>query len=445
MEIKKVLIANRGEIAIRVIRTCKELGIETVSIHSTIDENSLHVKMADESVCVGPAQALKSYLNPQAVLSAVEITGADSIHPGYGFLSENSEFAKMCNDCSLNFIGPSPEIIKSMGSKIESKEIARKAGVSTLESIILDGLSHKDIIKKINSLGLPVLIKASSGGGGRGMEVIRDLENLDKKIKKLESEAQSFFGDGTLFIEKFIERPRHIEVQIAGDNFGSIIHLGERDCTIQRNYQKVLEESPSMVLSEKLRQEICQSAVKIAGAVNYNSVGTVEFLFDLDSNKFYFIEMNTRIQVEHPVTEMVTGIDLIELQLMIAQNKKIKFKQEDIKFSGHAIECRINAEDSKTFLPSPGQIDHYHRPGGLGVRVDDYIYTGYKVSPFYDSMVSKIICHDQTRDRCVGRMKRAINETIIGGISTNLEMHSMILNNKEFLSNKYSTNFLKNL
>ncbi len=445
MEIKKVLIANRGEIAIRVIRTCKELGIETVSIHSTIDENSLHVKMADESVCIGPAQAVKSYLNPQAILSAVEITGADAIHPGYGFLSENPEFAKMCDDCSLNFIGPKPEIIKSMGSKIKSKEIARNAGVATLESIILDGLSHEEIIEKISDLGLPVLIKASSGGGGRGMEVIRDLGKLDKKIEKLQSEALSFFGDGTLFIEKFIERPRHIEVQIAGDNFGNIIHLGERDCTIQRNYQKVLEESPSMVLSTKLREEICQSAIKIAEAVNYNSVGTVEFLFDLDSKKFYFIEMNTRIQVEHPVTEMVTGVDLIELQLMIAQNKKIKFKQNDIKFSGHAIECRINAEDPKTFLPSPGQIDHYHRPGGLGVRVDDYIYTGYKVSPFYDSMVSKVICHDQTRDRCISRMKRAINETIIGGISTNLEMHTVILNNENFLSNQYSTNFLKNL
>ncbi|MCB9094593.1 MAG: acetyl-CoA carboxylase biotin carboxylase subunit [Halobacteriovoraceae bacterium] len=443
--IKKILIANRGEIAIRVMRSCRELGIETVSVHSTIDETSLHVKIADESVCIGPPAALQSYLNMHAILSAVEITGADAVHPGYGFLSENHEFARMCAKCGIVFVGPTPECLEVMGSKIRSKEIAKKAGVPILEAIAINNASENEILEKVAELQYPVIIKASAGGGGRGMKVINNDRDLLDSISTLKRESLLAFGDDTLFIEKYITNPRHIEVQVIADNFGNAVHLGERDCTIQRRYQKLIEESPSPVLTEAVREEICEAALALTRAVNYNSVGTVEFIFDQDSEKFYFMEMNTRIQVEHPVTEMRCNFDLISEQIKIANGEKLSVSQQDITWSDHVIECRINAENPKTMRPSPGKIDHYHRPGGLGIRVDDYIYTGYSVPPHYDSMLSKVIVKGRTREEAIKRMLRALDEMIVGGIETNIELHKKILLNKNFQENKYSTKFLETL
>ena len=442
MKIKKILIANRGEIAIRILRTCRELGIETVSIHSTEDENSLHVKLADESVCIGPAKSQLSYLNMPSVLSAAEITEADAVHPGFGFLSENFEFASLCQKWNLTFIGPSPDNIKNLGDKILSKEIAEAAGVPILKPIKVKDQSDKEIMSAVKKMGYPILIKASAGGGGRGMKMIDDDKDVIPSIKRLTEEALAAFGDGTLFIEKYITNPRHIEVQILADKKGNVIHLGERDCTIQRRYQKVIEESPSPVLDEKTRQKICQSAVDLANHVGYDSVGTVEYLFDQDSGKFYFMEMNTRIQVEHPVTEVRTGIDLIAEQIRSAQGDALRFKQEESTFKGHSIECRINAEDPVTSMPSPGMISYYHRPGGIGVRVDDFIYSGYKVSPHYDSMLAKIITMAMTRDECLNRMSRALEETVVSGIKTNLDLHKWIIEDSDFRGNNYATNFL---
>ncbi len=445
-KIKKVLIANRGEIAIRVIRSCRELGIETVAVHSTADEDSLHVKMADESVCIGPAKSTLSYLNIPQILSAADITGADAIHPGYGFLSENDEFAEMCGKWGITFIGPSVRCIQAMGDKIESKLIAKKANVPTLEPIYTTDKSHDDIRVEVEKMGFPVLIKASAGGGGRGMKKIENFDDLYISLTRLAEEAKAAFGDGTLFIEKYIENPRHIEIQILADQHGNVIHLGERDCTIQRRFQKILEEAPSPVLTPAKRQEICDSAVRLAKHVNYDSVGTVEFLFDQDTQQFYFMEMNTRIQVEHPVTEMRTGVDLISEQIRHADGGVCRLKQSDILFRNHVMEFRINAEDPKTGMPSPGFITHYHRPGGLGVRTDDYIYTGYTVPPYYDSMVSKIIVFADSRETCITRSKRVLSETVVGGIQTNIELHKRILNNAEFVEGHFSTNFLsKNL
>lgn len=439
---KKVLIANRGEIAIRVIRSCKELGIETVSIHSTADEDSLHVKMADESVCVGPAKSSLSYLNIPQILSAADITGADAIHPGYGFLSENEEFAEMCAKWGITFIGPSVKCIQSMGDKIESKITAKEAKVPTLEPIYVKDSSDAEIKKSVEGMGFPVLIKASAGGGGRGMKRIDNFEELFPALSRLQEEAKAAFGDGTLFIEKYIQNPRHIEVQILADQHGNVIHLGERDCTIQRRFQKILEEAPSPVLSQEVRSQICEAAVRLAKFVNYDSVGTVEFLYDQDTEKFYFMEMNTRIQVEHPVTEGRTGIDLISEQIRHAQGETNRFKQSDIIFRNHVMEFRINAEDPRTGLPSPGHITHYHRPGGIGVRTDDYIYTGYTVPPYYDSMVSKIIVQADNRANCITRAKRVLNETVVSGIQTNLNLHKEILDDPDFVSSKFSTNYL---
>ncbi len=438
----KVLIANRGEIAIRILRSCKELGIDTVSVHSTADEDSLHVKLADESVCIGPPKAPLSYLNIPSILSAAEITGADAIHPGYGFLSENSDFSKMCEDWKIKFIGPHRESLRTMGSKIESKKIAKNAGVPTLEPIYINELSDEEILTEVKKLDLPVIIKASAGGGGRGMRKVDTLDNLFETISILKTEAKAGFGDDTLFIEKYIERPRHIEVQILADKFGNVIHLGERDCTIQRRFQKIIEETPSPVLSPEKRKEICDSAVMLAREVKYDSAGTVEFLYDLDTQKFYFMEMNTRIQVEHPVTEELCGIDLIKHQILVAAGNKLELEQKDIKFNGHVMEFRINAENPNTGMPSPGLITHYHRPGGMGIRVDDYIYTGYQVPPHYDSMISKIIVKAENRAECLNRSKRALEETVVGGIATNIELHQKILKNSSFVENDYSTNFL---
>ncbi|WP_127715216.1 acetyl-CoA carboxylase biotin carboxylase subunit [Halobacteriovorax sp. HLS] len=442
MKFKKILIANRGEIAIRIARTCRELGIETVAVHSTADENSLHVKLADESVCIGPAKPTLSYLNIPSILSAAEITGADAIHPGFGFLSENKEFAQMCEKWGLTFIGPNIECIEKMGDKIISKEIAEKAGVPVLKPIAVNGRSDEEILKNVNEMGLPVLVKASAGGGGRGMQKIEKIDDLLVTISRLKTEAKAGFGDDTLFIEKFVTNPRHVEVQIMSDKHGTVLHLGERDCTVQRRFQKVVEESPCPVLSEERREEICNSAVELAKYVNYDSVGTVEYLYDQDEDKFYFMEMNTRIQVEHPVTEQRTGVDLIAQQIIAASGEKLKYSQEDIKFVGHSIECRLNAEDPKTFAPSPGQIIHYHRPAGLGVRVDDFIYSGYNVSPFYDSMLAKIIVTGSDREECLNRMTRALKETVIEGIKTNRDLHLMIISDEDFRGNNYATDFL---
>ncbi|MAZ48769.1 MAG: acetyl-CoA carboxylase biotin carboxylase subunit [Halobacteriovoraceae bacterium] len=442
MKFKKVLIANRGEIAIRVLRSCRELGIETVAVYSQADENSLHVKLADESVCIGPAKSIHSYLNFHAILSAAEITGADAIHPGYGFLSENVEFAKMSQKCGIEFIGPNFESLEKMGSKIESKKIAQEADVPTLKPIYVNDMGDDKILSEVEKLGLPVLIKASAGGGGRGMRRIDEMDDIISTISLLKQESKLAFGDDSLFIEKYIENPRHIEIQILGDKHGNIIHLGERDCTIQRRYQKIIEESPSPVLRDKVRMEICESALNLAKRVGYDSAGTVEFLYDLDSEKFYFMEMNTRIQVEHPVTEQRTAVDLISEQIKIAMGEKLELKQSDIRFQNHVIECRINAEDPETSMPSPGLITHYHRPGGMGVRVDDYIYTGYKVSPHYDSMISKVIISAPTREECITRTLRALDETVVGGIKTNITLHKKILNHPDFRANSYNTNFL---
>ena len=439
---KKVLIANRGEIAVRIIRSCKELGIETVSVHSTADEDSLHVKMADESVCIGPAKSAQSYLNIPQLLSAADITGADAIHPGYGFLSEDDEFSEMCAKWGITFIGPSPECVRKMGDKIESKILARNAGVPTLEPIHVKGKALEEIKREADKMGYPILIKASAGGGGRGMKRIESASELPDALARLEAEAKSAFGDGTLFIEKYIQNPRHIEIQILADKHGNVLHLGERDCTIQRRFQKILEESPSPVLPEKTRQEMADASIRLANAVNYDSVGTVEYLYDQDDGRFYFMEMNTRIQVEHPVTEQRTGIDLIAEQIQVAMGHKLTIKQKDINFRGHVIEFRINAEDPKTGMPSPGFITHYHRPGGLGVRSDDFIYTGYTVPPYYDSMVSKIIITADSREKCLARGMRALTEVVVSGIQTNIDLHKKIITHPDFISNNYSTNFL---
>ena len=441
-KIKKILIANRGEIAVRILRTCKEMGIQTVSVHSVADENSLHVKLADESVCVGAAKSALSYLNIPAILSAAEITEAEAIHPGFGFLSENKDFASMCKKWNIEFIGPSVKCIEELGDKIFSKEIAVAAGLPVLAPIKVNELSDNVIIENVHQMGYPVLIKASAGGGGRGMQRIDCDEDLLPAISRLKTEAKAGFGDDTLFIEKYITSPRHIEVQILGDRHGNIVHLGERDCTVQRRFQKVIEESPCPILDEAGREEICQAAVKLAKFVNYDSVGTVEFLYDQDAKKFYFMEMNTRIQVEHPVSELRTGIDLIAQQIKSAEGGILEYQQEDITFRDHALECRINAEDPITQRPSPGRIDHYHRPAGIGVRVDDFIYSGYDVPPFYDSMLAKIIVQAPTRELCLDRMKRALEETVIEGITTNKTLHLRILDDPDFRGNNYSTNFL---
>lgn len=438
---KKILIANRGEIAVRILRTCKEMGIGTVCIHSTADENSLHVKLADESVCIGPPRSHLSYLNIPAILSAAEITGVEGVHPGFGFLSENSEFASLCRKWSLVFIGPSVDCIKKMGDKILSKEIAKKAGLAVLRPIKVKK-QDKKLKTAVREMGYPVLIKASAGGGGRGMQRIDKEDDLFSAIGRLKAETKAAFGDDTLFIEKYILNPRHVEVQVLGDKKGNVVHLGERDCTIQRRFQKILEESPCPVLSEKKRSNICDAAITLARYVKYDSAGTVEFLYDQDQDNFYFMEMNTRIQVEHPVSEQRTGIDLIAEQIHSASGRELLFKQEDISFHGHVMECRINAEHPETQTPSPGTITHYHRPAGMGVRIDDFIYSGYTVPSYYDSMLAKVIVQAPDRTQCVNRLYRALEELIVEGIETNKDLHLKILTDCDFRENNYSTNFL---
>ena len=440
----KILIANRGEIALRIIRACKELGIKTVAVHSDVDSESLHVKLADESICIGPAASSASYLNIQAIISAAEVTDADAIHPGYGFLAENAEFADICANCGITFIGPSPENMRLMGDKIQARQTVTKAGVPILPGT-KEAVESIEKAKEIAAdIGYPVIIKATAGGGGRGMKVVHSPASLPNAFAAARSEAKAGFGNPEVYIEKFCENPRHVEVQILADKHGNVIHLGERDCSIQRRHQKLLEEAPCPVLSPELREKMGECAVAAAKSVGYSSVGTMEFLLDADHN-FYFMEMNTRVQVEHPVTEMVTGVDIIREQIRSAAGLKLRYKQSDIKISGHAIECRINAEHPFKFTPSPGMIDGYHPPGGLGVRVDSAVYDKYKVLPYYDSMVAKLIVHGDNRQEAVQRMARALDEYIIGGIRTTIMLHQRIMGNKEFREGTVDTSFMEKL
>ncbi len=440
----KILIANRGEIALRIIRACKELGIKTVAVHSDVDSPALHVKLADESICIGPAPSAKSYLNMKAIISAAEVTDADAIHPGYGFLSENAEFAEICGNCGLTFIGPTPENMRLMGDKISARQTVTAAGVPILPGT-KEAVKTPEEAKKIAAkIGYPVIIKATAGGGGRGMKVVHSPASLPNALAAARSEAQAGFGNPEVYIEKFCDRPRHVEIQIMADKHGNVIHLGERDCSIQRRHQKLIEEAPCPVLSPELRQRMGDCAVAAAKAVGYTSVGTMEFLLDRDNN-FYFMEMNTRVQVEHPVTEMVTGVDIIKEQIRSAAGLPLRFKQSDIKINGHAIECRINAEHPFKFTPSPGKINGYHTPGGLGVRVDSAVYDQYTVLPHYDSMIAKLIVHAETREEAITRMARALDEYIIEGIKTTIAFHKKIMDNKDFQEGNVDTGFLERL
>ena len=441
--LKKVLIANRGEIAVRIIRACRELGISTVAVYSEADKNALHVKLADEAVCIGPSNSSKSYLNVKNILEAACLTGSDSIHPGFGFLSENSHFAKICDEIGIKFIGPSYKMIDLMGNKSKAKETMKKNGVPVVPGSngIVESLSE---CKKIASqIKYPVILKASSGGGGKGIRIAYSEEELIKQYHIVKQEAKISFNDDSLYIEKFIENPRHIEIQIMADEHGNVVHLGERDCSIQRNNQKILEETPSSFIDEKLRKKMGEVSVKAVKNIGYSNLGTIEFLVDKNKD-FYFMEMNTRVQVEHPVTEMITGIDIIKEQLKIASGEKLDYKQDNIKFTGHSMECRINAENpKKNFMPSPGKIIGLHIPGGNGIRIDTAIYTDYVVPSCYDSMIAKVIVHGKDRNESITKMKSALREFVIEGIDTNIEFLDEILNNEKFIENKYDTSFIK--
>ncbi|MFO7577286.1 MAG: acetyl-CoA carboxylase biotin carboxylase subunit, partial [Pelovirga sp.] len=418
----KILIANRGEIALRIIRACKEMGIKTVAVHSTADHEALHVSLADESICIGPTPSALSYLNMKAIISAAEIADADAIHPGYGFLSENAEFAEICEQCGITFIGPSADSMRRMGDKISARQTVTAAGVPILPGTNESVQSSKEAQKIADAIGYPVIIKASAGGGGRGMKIVHSPVSLANALATARSEAQAGFGRADVYIEKFCEHPRHVEIQILGDKHGNVIHLGERDCSIQRRHQKLIEEAPCSVLTPELREEMGACAVAAAKAVGYSSAGTVEYLLDSDGS-FYFMEMNTRVQVEHPVTEMVTGVDIIKEQIRSAAGIPLRYKQEDIVIRGHAIECRINAEDPEKFTPFPGKITGYHTPGGMGVRVESAMYDQYTVLPHYDSMIGKLIVHAETRAEAIKRMSFALDEYIIEGIKTTIPFH----------------------
>jgi acetyl-CoA carboxylase biotin carboxylase subunit len=437
----KILIANRGEIAMRVIRACKELGILTVAVHSTADADAMHVRFADESVCIGPPAAKDSYLNVPAILSACEITGADAVHPGYGFLSENARFAEILADHDVHFIGPKAEHIRIMGDKIEAKRTAKRLGIPVVPGSDGGVTNDADAIKIANEIGFPVLIKAAAGGGGRGMKVARSAGDLSTALSTARSEAKAAFGDDAVYIEKYLEKPRHIEIQVLGDGKGHAIHLGERDCSLQRRHQKVLEESPSPALNTEARNKIGETVAKAMRDINYLGVGTVEFLFE--DGQFYFIEMNTRIQVEHPVTEMITDIDLIFEQIRVAAGAPLTLKQSDIRFHGHAIECRINAENPVSFRPSPGKILHYHAPGGLGVRIDSAVYQGYSIPPYYDSLVGKLIVHGKTRTEALMRLKRALDEVVVDGIETTLPLFRALVQEKDIIDGNYHIHWLE--
>jgi len=441
----KILIANRGEIALRIIRASKEMGIRTVAAYSEADKNSLHVRFADEAVCIGSAPSANSYLNIPAIISAAEITDVEAIHPGYGFLAEDAHFAEICESCKIKFIGPSPEIIRLMGDKMTAKENMRKAGLPVIPGSTNVIQAKEEALKIAKKIKYPVIIKAAAGGGGRGMRICHNDVRLIGAFLTAQREAESAFGNPDVYIEKYIEKPRHIEFQILGDNHGHIMHLAERDCTIQRRHQKLLEESPSPAVSNKLRKKMGELAVKGARSVNYNNAGTIEFLLD-EENNFYFMEMNTRIQVEHPVTEMVTGIDLIKEQMKIAAGKKLTLKQDKVKQSGSCIEARIYAEDpANDFMPSPGKINVYNAPGGIGIRIDTHVYPGYEISPYYDSMISKLIAYGSNRMEAIKRMQRALDEYIIEPIKTTIPFHKSVFSNPAFLRGQVSTYFVEEL
>jgi acetyl-CoA carboxylase biotin carboxylase subunit len=439
---QKVLVANRGEIALRIIRACHELGIKTVAVHSKADEDALHVKLATESVCIGPALAKESYLNIASIMSAAVATRADAIHPGYGFLSENAAFAEICASCGITFIGPTVRSMRIMGDKARARRVADKVGVPTIPGDSKGLLDPAEALKIADKAGYPILLKACAGGGGRGMKIVKSADELVSTFQTAQREVEAAFGDGHLLVEKYLPKVRHIEVQVAGDLSHNAIHLGIRDCSIQRRYQKVLEESPSIGLPEKLQNQIQDAALELIKSVNYSSLGTVEFLADLEAEKFYFIEMNTRLQVEHPVTEMVTDTDLVKEQIRLAAGLELSWQQKDIKITGHAIEARINAEDPRTLIPSPGLIKSYHPPGGNGVRVDSAIYAGYSVKPYYDSLISKLIVRDKDRASCIKKLLVALDEYLIDGISTNIELHRRILSHPDFQRGNFSTKFL---
>ena len=437
----KILIANRGEIALRVLRACKELGIPTVAVHSTADADAMHVRFADESVCIGPPAAKDSYLNIPAILSACEITGADAVHPGYGFLSENARFAEILADHGVLFIGPKAEHIRLMGDKIEAKRTAKKLGIPVVPGSEGGVGSDQEATRIADGIGYPVLIKAAAGGGGRGMKLARSASELSLALSTARAEAKAAFGDDAVYIEKYLERPRHIEIQVLGDGKGHAIHLGERDCSLQRRHQKVWEEGPSPALNAGARDTIGETVAKAMREIGYLGVGTVEFLYEDD--KFYFIEMNTRIQVEHPVTEMITDIDLIFEQIRVAAGSELAIRQSDVKFHGHAIECRINAENPVSFRPSPGKILHYHAPGGLGVRIDSAVYQGYTIPPYYDSLVGKLIVHGKTRTECLMRLKRALDEVVVDGIETTLPLFRALVRENDIIDGNYHIHWLE--
>ena len=441
--VEKVLIANRGEIALRIVRSCRELGIATVAVFSTVDKKALHVQLADEAVCVGDSLSNKSYLNIPNILAAATSRGVDAIHPGYGFLAENDKFAEMCNDHGIVFIGPSPKAIRSMGDKSTAKETMEAVGVPTVPGS-KGLLSNVDEAYKLaDDIGYPVIIKATAGGGGRGMRLVENSDNLEKMFKAAQGEAEAAFGNDGLYMEKFIKKPRHVEIQILADRSGNVIHLGERDCSVQRRHQKLLEESPSPAINTELRKKMGNAAIAAAKSIGYEGAGTVEFLVD-DDNNFYFMEMNTRIQVEHPVTEMVTGVDLIAEQIKIASGINLEFNQDDIHLNGHAIECRINAEDpSHNFRPSPGKITGWLPPGGPGVRVDSHVYTGYEIPPFYDSLIGKLIVWGKDRNTAIKRMNRALNECAVTGIPTTINFHLTLLNKSKFKQGKIHTKYVE--
>ena len=438
---KKVLIANRGEIALRILRTCHEMGIGTVAVHSTADANAMHVRLADESVCIGPPGAGESYLNAAAILSAAEITGAEGIHPGYGFLAENADFAQMVVEHGFTFIGPDPGHIRMMGDKVVAKASVAAAGIPTVPGT--DGAVTEDAMAftAADTIGYPVLIKAVAGGGGRGMHVVRSRAELGAALRNARNEARAGFGDERVYLEKYLDHPRHIEIQVMADRHGNVVHLGERDCSLQRRHQKLIEESPSPVITDSERRTIGETVVEALGKLGYLGAGTIEFLYQ--DGRFYFIEMNTRIQVEHPVTEMVTGIDLVREQLTVAMGHPLSFTQKQVRLEGHAIECRINAEDPQTLLPQPGRIVAYHPPGGPGVRVDSAIYSGYTVPPFYDSLIAKLIVHDKDRERCIARLERSLAEFVIDGIPSSIPLLRRVLAEPEFRANRYDTSWLE--
>jgi acetyl-CoA carboxylase biotin carboxylase subunit len=439
---KKILIANRGEIALRIIHACRELGIKTVAVYSEADENSLHVRFADEDVCIGPPRSADSYLNVPAIISAAEITGADAIHPGYGFLSESAYLAEVCAACHIRFIGPDPSVIKLLGDKVRARKAMKKAGLPMLPGSDGPVEGEEAALRVAKDIGYPVIIKAVAGGGGRGMRIVRNPGELPQSLRTAQREAEAAFGNGDVYIEKYLENPRHIEFQILGDHHGNMIHLGERECSIQRRHQKLIEESPSPVLSEKVRKKMGALVVDAAKAVQYTNAGTFEFLLD-DEGKFYYMETNTRLQVEHPVTEMVTGLDIVKEQIRIAAGHRLSLKQSDVTFTGHSIECRINAEDPDTFAPSPGVIHAFNVPGGPGVRFDSFAHAECTISPYYDSMIGKLIVHGRDRSEAIARMRRALEMTIVEGIRTSVPLHLRILNEPDFQAGRMSTSFME--